>query len=154
MERRTPSFSNFRSSSLAASTVKRRNRKTGGRAEWLLRRTLWRYGLRYRKNVRGLPGTPDIVFWAVQLAIFVDGDFWHGRSWDILRNQLACRANSEYWIAKISANRVRDTAQNIALANMGWKVLRLWETEVLASPSACAQHVAATLGRLRSSADR
>ena len=71
---------------------------------------------------------------SARVAVFCDGDFWHGRNWPRLRTQLARRANSTYWIAKIGANRTRDRRQTNLLRRLGWSVVRVWETDVLASP--------------------
>src|SRR5437879_2095090 len=95
------SFASFQSASESASRAKRRNRSKDTRHELLLRRELWRLGLRYRKNVTGLPGKPDLVFGAARVVVFCDGDFWHGKRWRRLRNELARRHNSVYWLAKI-----------------------------------------------------
>jgi DNA mismatch endonuclease (patch repair protein) len=114
--------------------VMRANRKEGGRAELILRRRLFARGLRYRTHVGSLPGKPDLVFTAARLAVFCDGDFWHGRNWPKLRKQLTTRANSDYWIAKIRRNRARDRSQTLELSRLGWAVIRVWETDVLASP--------------------
>jgi DNA mismatch endonuclease (patch repair protein) len=138
----TPTFVGLRPASESASRAKRANRKTDTRPEVLLRRQVWRLGLRYRKHVRGLPGNPDLVFSAARVAVFCDGDFWHGREWKRLRSQLARRHNAAYWIAKIARNRERDREQGAALAAEGWLVVRLWESEVLRDPAAAASRVA------------
>jgi DNA mismatch endonuclease Vsr len=104
----TPSYAGFRPASEAASRAKRANRHADTGHELLLRRELWRLGLRYRKNVKGLPGKPDLVFGSARIAVFCDGDFWHGRDWERLKEELARRHNSTYWLAKISRNRERD----------------------------------------------
>jgi DNA mismatch endonuclease, patch repair protein len=95
---------------------------------------LWRRGFRFRKHVAHLPGCPDVIFARNRLAIFVDGDFWHGRDWTNLRAQLQRRANPGYWIAKIGRNRERDLTQTMLLEAEGWTVLRIWESDVLKNP--------------------
>jgi DNA mismatch endonuclease (patch repair protein) len=129
--RRTPSYAGFAPSSAAASAAKRANRKEGGRAERLLGRAMWRRGLRYRKHVGALPGRPDFAFPRARVCVFCDGDFWHGRDWDVLRERLARRANADYWIAKLERNRERDQEQTRVLKELGWTVVRVWETDVL-----------------------
>jgi DNA mismatch endonuclease Vsr len=136
-----PRYSGFMPSSPAASRVKRANRREGGRAERLLGKALWRSGLRYRKHPAGLPGRPDFVFVRPRICVFCDGDFWHGRDWDSLREKLARRANSEYWLAKIGRNVERDREQAVLLAAQGWLVVRVWETDVLRDPDAAASQV-------------
>lgn len=102
----------------------------------------------YRKNLRGLPGTPDVVFTKYKLAIFVDGDFWHGRDFAIRRERLEAGNNGAFWVAKIERNMARDTRNVIDLENMGWTVVRFWESDVLKSPDTCAVSVKVLLGRM------
>src|SRR5688500_7676693 len=117
---KTPSFRGLVPSSEAASRSKRANRKTDSVHEILLRRELARMGLRYRKYDRDLPGSPDIVFRSAKVAIFCDGDFWHGRDWRRLKRKLLRRHNANYWIAKIANNRKRDREISRKLGNAGW----------------------------------
>ena len=98
-------------------------------------------GLRYRKNVRSLPGKPDIVFKRARVAVFCDGDFWHGRHWPVRRAKLSMGANAEYWLAKIEANMERDLRHTQTLEQMGWRVTRLWETDIKRDPTAMAEQV-------------
>jgi DNA mismatch endonuclease (patch repair protein) len=138
---RVPSYKMFTPSSTAASRVMRANVREGGQAERLLRKALWRLGVRYRKQVQGLPGRPDIVLSRAKVCVFCDGDFWHGRDWARLRRRLARRANPGYWIPKIARNIERDAEQTRALEAAGWVVIRLWEIDVLRNPDAAAHDV-------------
>ena len=97
--------------------------------ELLLRKELWKRGLRYRKNYKKLPGTPDIVFIKQKIAIFCDSEFWHGKSY-FVNKQDVCNRNSEYWNAKICRNIERDTQINKKLEDKGWTVLRFWGKEI------------------------
>jgi DNA mismatch endonuclease, patch repair protein len=92
-------------------------------------------GLRYRKNVKTLPGKPDIVFVKARVAIFCDGDFWHGRDWVNLRFKLERGTNPDYWIAKIKSNIERDLRNNKLLSEAGWLVIRFWETDIKKDPA-------------------
>src|SRR4051812_10813559 len=83
--RTSPSFKGLSPASIQSSRSKRANRSSGTRHEEMLRRELLRLGLRYRKNDKRLPGRPDVVFSRARLAVFCDGDFWHGRDWDLLQ---------------------------------------------------------------------
>jgi DNA mismatch endonuclease, patch repair protein len=103
---------------------------------------LWHRGLRYRLNRRDLPGTPDLVFASCRVAVFVDGDFWHGRDWETRRERLVSGNNGAYWVAKIAYNRERDERNNARLANLGWRVVRIWESDVLRDPETAADRVA------------
>lgn len=93
--------------------------------EVALRTALYHRGLRYRKHVTTLPGSPDVVFTGPKIAVFVDGDFWHGYQFQRLRKKL-----SPFWIAKISKNRARDVSSSLRLRKMGWKVVRVWQHSV------------------------
>ena len=100
-----------------------------------------RLGLRFRLKTDHLPGRPDLIFPGAKAAIFCDGDFWHGRDWDNLKIALGRRANPDYWIAKIGYNRERDTEVTQQLTNTGWRVLRLWEREIVNDPAWAAKQV-------------
>jgi DNA mismatch endonuclease (patch repair protein) len=142
---KAPRYERFEPSSASASHVKRRNKSKNTRAELLLRKALWARGLRYRLHVSKLPGKPDMVLSRMRVAVFIDGDFWHGRNWEELEKKLTARANPEYWIAKIQYNRDRDREQALALEQEGWTVLRLWETDVIRDLQGAVACVLATL---------
>lgn len=104
-------------------------RSTNSKPEKLLRLALWHKGIRYRKNWKKLPGKPDIVLTRYKIAIFVDGDFWHAKNH--LENpgeQVA--THREYWVPKLKNNVARDKEINDELAEMGWLVLRFWESDI------------------------
>jgi DNA mismatch endonuclease, patch repair protein len=128
---KVPSFDGLRPASPTSSKAKRENRATGTIQEELLRRSLRDLGLHYRKNLSKLPGKPDIVFPSAHTIVFCDGDFWHGRHWPRLKRKLRRGTNSQYWVAKIRTNMRRDTATTAELESMGWKVLRIWERDIL-----------------------
>jgi DNA mismatch endonuclease (patch repair protein) len=136
-----PTFVGLSPASEAASRAKRGNRKRDTKPELVLRRALWAAGLRYRIHASHLPGNPDIVFRASRVVVFCDGDFWHGRDWPVLQEQLSRRHNADYWIAKICRNRERDALHTARLAEEGWLVLRFWENDIIRDPSAVAAAV-------------
>lgn len=142
---KVPSFKGHQSSSAISSRIKQRNRKAGTKAELALRRALWQRGLRYRLGQKDLPGSPDLVFRRQRVVVFVDGDFWHGRDWERRRERLQAGSNADYWLAKIGYNRDRDRRNQVLLAELGWRVLRLWETDVLTDPQDAARQVASLL---------
>jgi DNA mismatch endonuclease (patch repair protein) len=145
-----PSYRGRRSSSPQASAAARgASRKTDTRCEVALRRAIWSAGYRYRKNVGELPGRPDIVFLGGKVAVFCDGDFWHGRDWEIRRQKLMRGSNSGYWVAKIQRNMERDLQNNRLLEEDGWTVLHFWESEINANPLAVSQSVIDILRRMR-----
>lgn len=128
---RVPRFEAFRASSETASRIKQRNRAKDTRAEVLLRKELWKRGLRYRLHSQSLPGRPDLVFTAARVVVFCDGDFWHGRDWDRRLPKLMKGSNGKYWAAKIQSNRERDLRVTTALQDEGWIVMRFWETDIV-----------------------
>src|SRR5690606_16832045 len=97
--------------------------------ELLLRRALWARDIRYRLHDRSLPGRPDIVIRKYRLAIFVDGEFWHGRDWEKRREHI--HANRGFWIPKIERNMQKDEQANRTLRDMGYVVFRFWSQEIL-----------------------
>ncbi|MGB8656488.1 MAG: very short patch repair endonuclease [Candidatus Zixiibacteriota bacterium] len=131
MNNRYPSYRSFQPSNAISSANKKMVKSANTRAEIILRRSLRKAGMHFRINDLSIPGKPDLTFPRYKVAIFCDGDFWHGRDWRQLRKKLMNRANSSYWIAKIIANRKRDRAVNHLLSKMGWIVVRIWETDIL-----------------------
>jgi len=136
---KSPYFTDLKPASEASSRAKRHNRRTDTQHEKMLRRELWRMGLRYRKNVETLPGKPDIVFVRERVAVFCDGDFWHGRDWEKQKSKLRLGTNAEYWIQKIESNKERDRLNNTLLQAEGWCIIRLWETDIKQDPQTCAK---------------
>jgi len=138
---KTPSFAGLKPASQTASLAKRMNRAADTVHEKLIRKALWRRGLRFRKNVTTLPGKPDIVFPRARVVVFCDGDFWHGRNWRRLSRKLRDGANAPYWCQKIKANIARDRRTTRALQNENWRVIRLWEGDIRANPDRLARYV-------------
>jgi DNA mismatch endonuclease (patch repair protein) len=138
---KVPRYTNFTPASATASRIKQRNRSRDTKAEVLLRKELWRRGLRYRLHASDLPGKPDIVFRSLRVVVFCDGDFWHGRHWRERRAKLSRGANAAYWTAKIEANANRDRQNTQALRRSGWSVIRLWETDILRDVMRAAETV-------------
>ena len=112
-------------------------RSNDTKIEVLLRKALWNRGYRYRKNYRDLPGKPDIALTKYKIAIFCDGEFFHGKDWEVLRPRLEKSNNSEYWISKISKNRKRDDEVNKKLLFMGWTVIRFWGNDIKNNTDEC-----------------
>lgn len=124
--------------------VMQSNRARDTKPELLLRGALHRRGVRYRLHARDIEGRPDIVFRGLRLAVFVDGDFWHGNRWrlrGLARLDDDFHKNREFWVAKITRNVQRDREVDERLAAEGWRVLRVWESEVLADVDAVADRV-------------
>ena len=113
--------------------------------EILLRKALWKKGIRYRKNLRNLPGKPDIAITRYKIAIFCDGEFFHGKDWEVLKPRLEKGNNGEFWISKISRNRERDDEVNKRLLFMGWTVIRFWGTDIKKHTDECVKVVEETI---------
>ena len=97
--------------------------------EMILRKAMWSRNIRYRLHNKDLPGKPDIVIKKYKLAIFVDGEFWHGYNWEEKQKQI--KSNRSFWIPKIERNMQRDRQTNRALTDMGYTVFRFWSREIL-----------------------
>lgn len=109
--------------------------------ELILRKRLWHMGYRYRKNYKGLPGSPDIVITKYRIAIFCDSEFFHGKDWEILEQRLKRGSNSNFWIAKIRRNMQRDEEVNKKLFAEDWIVLRFWGNEISKNTDECVRTV-------------
>ena len=103
-------------------------RMTNTKPEVSLRKALWHAGLRYRHNYQKAPGRPDIAFVRWRIAIFIDGDFWHGYNW--AQKSDTIKSNRAYWIPKIERNIQRDREVEALLDEAGWHYLRIWEHEL------------------------
>ncbi len=97
-------------------------------------------GVTWESHVRDVPGRPDFVFRASKVAVFVDGDFWHGWRFSLWRDKL-----SPKWEAKIEANRRRDARNARRLRYMGWQVIRLWEHQIDKDLTGCIVRITARL---------
>lgn len=112
----------------ARSELMSKIRSKENKPEIKLRKMLWNLGIRYRKNVRNMPGTPDIVISKYRLIIFIDGEFWHGYNWKEKREKI--KSNRDFWIPKIERNIQRDQQNNEILKKLGWKVFRFWDSQI------------------------
>ena len=105
--------------------------------EVLLAKALWHKGYRYRKNNKSVFGTPDLTFKKYKVAIFVDGEFFHGHNWEDKKEKI--KSNREYWIPKIERNVQRDKEVNRYLIKNDWKVIRFWSIFVKRNLEDCIQ---------------
>lgn len=113
------------------SKIKGKNTKT----ELLFRKSLWGLGIRYRVSDKSIPGKPDISNKSKKLAIFIDGEFWHGYQWEEKKHKI--KSNRAFWIPKIERNMQRDQEVNQALEEAGFKVFRFWEKDVKKDMHSC-----------------
>lgn len=93
--------------------------------ETRVRSELHKRGFRFRKHLKELPGKPDVVFTKAKVAVFIDGDFWHGYRFPAWEHKV-----SDFWKTKISKNRERDAKNHRRLRDMGWTVIRLWQHDL------------------------
>jgi len=105
----------------------------------ILRKELWRKGLRYRVNCRNVYGKPDILFVRKKVVIFCDSEFWHGHDWDLRITRI--KSNTEYWIPKIERNIARDQEVNEMLKSQGYTVIRFWDYEIKKDVYGCVDHI-------------
>jgi DNA mismatch endonuclease (patch repair protein) len=113
--------------------------------EMVLRKALWRKGYRYRKNLKSLPGSPDIAITKYRIAIFCDSEFFHGKDWDELKLRLENGNNSVYWVRKITRNMERDRENERDLVSREWTVLRFWGKDILKHTGDCVRAVEETI---------
>ncbi len=111
----------------------------GGKEETALAKQLWNKGYRYRLNYKKLPGSPDIAIQKYHVAVFVDGEFWHGYDWDNKRIKL--KRNRDYWIEKIEENIARDKRVDSELIDLGCIPIHFWSKEVLKDIDGCVQTI-------------
>ena len=104
--------------------------------ELLLRKELWKRGLRYQKNRTDIFGKPDIVFKGKKVAVFCDSEFWHGYNWK--ERKKAFKSHQEFWIPKIERNMEREIEVTTILESEGWTVLRFWGKEIKKETEKCA----------------
>ena len=109
--------------------------------EVALRKALWHKGYRYRKNVKDLPGKPDIVLTKYKIAIFCDSEFFHGKDWNVLKERIEKGNNSSYWMKKISRNMERDDEVTKSLYYEGWTVIRFWGKDIKKNLDECVKVV-------------
>ena len=106
-----------------------------------LRRALWKKGYRYRKNYSALPGKPDIVLTKYRIAIFCDGELFHGKNWEVLKPRLLKGNNPDFWVKKIERNMKRDDENDKRLLFLGWTVIHFWGNDILRNTDQCVKVV-------------
>jgi DNA mismatch endonuclease (patch repair protein) len=107
-----------------------------GPLELLMQSELRKIGLRFQCNYKGVKGSPDIVFLKKKVAVFIDGDFWHGWRLPVWEHKL-----SEFWRSKLQSNRKRDRRTFRRLRASDWTVIRFWEHEIRADSGRCIDRI-------------
>lgn len=115
------------------------NKSKGTKPELVLAKAMWALGLRYRKNSGSIFGKPDFSFKKYKVAVFVDGEFWHGKDWEQRKAEI--KGNREFWITKIERNIRRDMEVTGRLKAEGWTVLRFWSNDVVKNAGCHAEKV-------------
>lgn len=109
------------------------------RVESILAKALWHNGYRYRLNYKKLPGTPDIALIKYKIAIFVDGEFWHGKDFEKTKEKL--KNNKDYWIEKIEENIKRDIKNDNLLRQIEWTPIHFWSKDVIKYTNFCVEEI-------------
>ena len=109
--------------------------------EIILRKALWHEGITYRKNYHKLPGKADIATTKYKIAVFCDGEFFHGKDWNQLQVKLKNSNNSEYWLKKIQRNINRDYEVEQEIRAQGWIVLRFWGKDIKQDVNMCVKSI-------------
>ena len=115
------------------------NKGKGTKLELLFGKLLWNAGVKYRKNDKTVFGKPDFVIRKMKIAIFCDGEFWHGRDWE--ERKKGHKSNCDFWYSKIERNIRRDKEVNEQLKAQGWTVFRFWETEITKESDKCLNRI-------------
>ena len=121
-------------------------RSTGMKPEMLVRSLVHRLGYRYRLHAKDLPGKPDLVFRPRKKVIFVHGCFWHQHAKEDCKDGRQPKSNTGYWAPKLARNVERDATNLAALKAAGWRVLVLWECDVLKGGSRLPERIRKFLG--------
>ena len=124
-----------------------RSKDTG--IEIALRTRLWHEGIRYRKNLRTLPGKPDIVITKYKIAIFCDSSFWHGKTYN--EKTFDKTENRDFWNAKITKNIERDNVVNQMLKQCGYIVIRLTDSQIINEIDSCVLEITNTIELMKNS---
>ena len=120
---------------------------TGSKIEITLAKQVWALGHRYRKNDRTVYGKPDLTIKRYKLAIFVDGEFWHGKDWK--KHKQDHKSNQDFWHNKIERNMQRDKEVNAYLLKTGWKVLRFWGQDITKNLRTCTDKIIEAINELK-----
>lgn len=124
-------FYTTRERSLQMSKIKGKNTLP----ELTFRKALYAEGIRFRVNVKKLPGKPDVANVTKKFVVFIDGEFWHGFNWEEKKDKI--KTNRKFWIPKIERNIQRDAQNNLILSRQGFTVFRFWQHEIEKELDSC-----------------
>lgn len=111
-----------------------------GSIEQILQKGLRSNGVKFKRHIRSLPGSPDLVFKQQRVVVFIDGDFWHGWRLSSWEHKL-----SPFWRNKLWANRQRDQRNFRKLRSQGWRVIRFWQHQIVRNKDRCLQEILQSL---------
>lgn len=114
-------------------------KSSGSKIEITLAKSLFALGYRYRKNDKSVFGKPDLTFKKLKIAIFIDGEFWHGKDWEKRKHDH--KSNQEFWHKKIERNIKRDEEVNTELIKQGWIILRFWGKDIKKDLLSCTLQI-------------
>ncbi|MEO9805488.1 MAG: very short patch repair endonuclease [Reichenbachiella sp.] len=117
------------------------------RMEVFFAKGLWSIGYRFRRNSKRVFGKPDFSLKKLKLAIFVDGEYFHGKDWEISKYRI--KSNREFWWKKIESNIERDKLVNSKLEEAGWKVIRFWSDDIKKNLDLCLDQVVKEIDKLK-----
>jgi DNA mismatch endonuclease Vsr len=120
-------------------------KSSGTKIERILAKLLWKNGFRYRKNDKTVFGKPDFIIKKYKIAIFCDGEFWHGKDWAVRKKDH--KTNKKFWYDKIERNIERDKEVNKKLKKQNWTIFRFWETEIEKYPEKCMTKIKKTIAK-------
>jgi|SRR5690625_4716679 len=115
------------------------NKSSGTKPERLLGSELHARNIRYRKNRKDIFGKPDFSIKKIKLAVFVDGEFWHGKNWQ--KRKYDHKTNIKFWHSKIERNIERDKEVNTKLKEEGWTIMRFWAKDIEKNLVSCADKI-------------
>lgn len=118
----------------------------GGSEEASIAKALWHRGYRYWLNYKKLPGSPDVALQKYHVAVFVDGEFWHGYDWGNRKPKL--KRNRDYWIAKIEENIARDKRVDLQLMELGWTPIHFWSKDIKKNLYGCVGEIERAISRI------
>lgn len=121
------------------SDLMRKIRSDKTKPEILLQKALRKEKIKFKKNCVAITGKPDIALIDKKIAVFVDGEFWHGFRWKQKKKKI--KDNRDYWIPKIERTIVRDRRNNRQLKKAGWQVIRFWEHQITKSLLKCTKKI-------------
>lgn len=135
----------FKATTKERSALMSKIKSNNTRPEILLRKKLWGKGVRFSRKGSNMPEKPDIELKKYKIAIFIDGEFWHGYNWAEKKKNL--KSNRKYWVPKIERTISRDRQNNKSLKVKGWRVVRFWGHQINEDTEKCIKKIKALMAK-------